>query len=235
MVFFLFPWYGTDMNTTSSWLSRHITLHSYADEKSERENTVTHLVGFIAALFFFFFILFAKQRFPDQATFIGMLIYSITLMLLYGSSSAYHATTPGDAKRLFRVFDHSNIYFLIAGTYTPILLYIGTPITRLITIFIWAVAIFGIGFTLLFWGKLRALHVAFYLVMGWMIVFFWKDIVPFIPSGLVYWIFSAGITYTVGVIFYSLRRMRHSHMIWHLFCVAASAQFCIGFLLYLGN
>ena len=233
MVLFPFSWYGTRMNTTSSWLSRHITLHSYADRKSERENTVTHLLGFIGALIFFVYILFNRDYFPSHTTWVGMSVYGITLMLLYGSSCAYHATAPGDAKRLFRVFDHANIYFLIAGTYTPILLYIGSPVTRLITIFIWSVSIVGIGFTLLFWGRLRILHIVFYLLMGWMIIFFWHDIVPFIPSGLVRWIFSAGITYTVGVIFYSLRRIPHSHMIWHLFCVAASAQFCIGFLLHL--
>lgn len=221
------------MNTKQSWLSRHITLHDDADVASERENALTHAVGTAAALVFLIWVCVEKDTFAHIRTWRGMLVYGVTLVLLYLSSTLYHHVPKGDLKRLFRVFDHANIYLLIAGTYTPILASIGSPSATRLSVFTWGVALCGIIFSVLFWGKLKALHILFYLGMGWMIVFFWNDIVPFIPSGLLGWILAAGLTYTIGVFFYAMKRIPHNHMIWHIFCVVASSLFCIGFFLHL--
>jgi len=220
------------MKQTESWLSRHITLHNHASAQDEKENFISHLIGAIASILFLVVVLIGRDRFIGTSTWIGMIIYGITLTLLYTSSSLYHYTGTSDLKRLFRVLDHTNIYFLIAGTYTPIMLFIGSPVAMQIAAIVWSIALIGIAFTLLFWGKLKVLHILFYLGMGWLIVLFWSDIIPYIPPGLLTWILAAGITYTVGVVFYAARRIPHNHMIWHLFCVLASALFCIGFLLH---
>ncbi len=221
------------MKQNESWLSRHITLHNHASVQDEKENFVSHLIGAIASILFLLAVLVRRDIFVSPSTWIGMIVYGITLTLLYCSSSLYHITPKGDLKRIFRVLDHTNIYFLIAGTYTPILLYIGSSVAVRITVIVWTIAAVGIVFTLLFWGKFRLLHILFYLGMGWFIVFFWDDIVPYIPGGLLRWIIGAGITYTTGVIFYANKRLNHNHMIWHIFCVIASALFCIGFLIHL--
>ena len=233
IVFFLFYRYCDCMKTETTWLSRHITLHDYADARDERENAITHAVGVIAGIIFLILVIVERKRFLQGNVYLGMIIYAATLLLLYSSSTIYHHVPKGDMKRLFRVLDHANIYLLIAGTYTPILTYIGTPTAMRLLVITWGVALVGILFSLLFWERLKVLHILFYLGMGWMILFFWDEIVPVIPAQLLWWIIAAGLTYSIGVIFYSMKKLAHNHMIWHLFCVVASALFCIGFMLHL--
>lgn len=216
-----------------SWLERHITLHSHDDPRAERENYLTHLAGTVLAVIAFIIILTRLSSLTSTSFKVGLVIWGLTMILLYGASSLYHYLPHGDAKRLCRILDHSNIYFLIAGTYTPMLLYVDSPKALFILALVWGIAFVGIMFTLLFWGKMGALHVALYIGMGWLIVFFWGDIAPYIPQGVIHWVFAAGITYTVGVIFYANKRIPHYHAIWHLFCIGGSALFFIGYMLNL--
>lgn len=216
-----------------TWLSRHITLHDYDDPQAEKENAYTHGFGAILAIIALGLILerFSGYSTPELGW--GMILFCATMILLYGSSTFYHLLPKGDAKRIFRVFDHSNIYFLIAGTYTPLLLYINSPKARLVLFTVWAVAFFGIVTTILFWGKFKVFHVLLYVAMGWLIVFFWGDIIPYLPQGLLPYVLAGGITYTVGVAFYASKRLPHYHAIWHLFCIGGSAPFFIGFFVKL--
>ncbi|PKL12876.1 MAG: DNA-binding protein [Spirochaetae bacterium HGW-Spirochaetae-8] len=216
-----------------TWLQKHISLHIYDDPVAEGENALTHGIGAILAVLFIITVLVLKDSFPTAKTALGMGIYGFTLLILYSSSTFYHILPRTDLKRIFRLLDHANIYILIAGTYTPIMLYIDSPRSKLILSIVWLVAFSGILFSLIFWGKLKPLHVGFYLAMGWMIVLFWNDIVPHIPTGLLGWVIAAGVTYSVGVVFYAIKRIPHYHAIWHVFCIAASAMFCIGFLQHL--
>ncbi|MBI9093811.1 MAG: hemolysin III family protein [Sphaerochaeta sp.] len=219
--------------TQQSWLERHITLHTYDDPKAEKENAITHLVGTALAIVAFVGILFRLPLLPTLSMKIGMLIWGLTMILLYGASSLYHSLPYGDGKRLCRILDHSNIYFLIAGTYTPMLMYVGTSKAFAILALVWGIAFVGILFTLLIWGKMGALHVALYIAMGWLVVLFWGDIVPHIPEGIMAWIIAAGLTYTIGVFFYANKRIPHYHAIWHLFCIGGSALFFIGYMIKL--
>lgn len=221
------------METTRSWLERHITLHDHADKRDEQENAASHLLGVFGALVFTITVILRRQGLANRTTFIGMFIYAATLLLLYSSSTLYHHLPRSDAKRFFRLLDHANIYLLIAGTYTPILFHVGSRTSFWIAALVWAIALGGILFSVAFWGRLKALHVVLYLAMGWMIVFFWDAVIPFIPSSLTWYIIGAGLTYTIGVVFYAMRKLAHSHMIWHLFCIAASTIFCVGFLIHL--
>ncbi len=221
------------MQRLNAWLEAHITLHSYDDPKAEKENAITHAIGAILSLIALISILFKLPQLPSRSLQVGSIIWGFTMLLLYSSSALYHFLPPGNGKRLCRILDHSNIYFLIAGTYTPIMMYVATPIAYRITILVWLVAIIGIILTLIFWGKAKVLHVLLYLAMGWLIVFFWKDIVPFIPSDLLKYIIAAGLTYSVGVIFYASKRIPHYHAIWHLFCIGGSALFYVGYMLTL--
>jgi hemolysin III len=218
---------------TQTWLHRHISLHTYDNPISEGENAITHGVGTILAAVFIITVLVLKESFKSSKTALGMVVYGFTLFILYTSSTCYHVLPRNDLKRVFRLLDHANIYVLIAGTYTPIMLYIDSPRSITILAIVWSVAICGILFSLIFWGKLKFLHVALYLAMGWMIVLFWNDIVPYLPTGLLGWMIAAGITYSAGVVFYASKRIPHYHAIWHVFCIVASALFCVGFLQYL--
>jgi len=220
------------MNTKESYLTRHITLHDYQDTKSEKENAISHAIAAILSLGFLFIVIGLKTHFVSPSTFVGMIIFALSQLILFSSSSMYHYLPKGDMKRLFRIFDHSTIYFLIAGTYAPILLYVDTQSTRIILAAVYLFLIGGILSTIFFWGRFKVLHVVLYVLMGWSIVFVWDEVVPNLPGQLIRFIIASGIQYTVGVLFYAFKTMKHAHLIWHLFCMSASATFSIGFLLY---
>lgn len=217
-----------------TWLEKHITLHEHDDAKAERENAFTHFFGAIVAIIGLFLVIIKSINSPSTQTLkIGMIVFAITNILLYSASGLYHYLPKGDLKRLCRILDHSNIYFLIAGTYTPIMLSIGSATTISVTIGLWVFCFIGIAFTIIFWGKLNALHVILYLIMGWCIVFFWNDTVPYLAQGLLPFILAGGVSYTIGIIFYANKKMPHYHAIWHCFVLLGSAWFYIGFYLRL--
>lgn len=217
---------------TPSWLSRHISLPTYDDPISEKENSISHLIASLLSYAFLIFVIVKRGAFPTPLTYVGMVIFSLSQSILFTSSTIYHFLESGDAKRLFRILDHSTIYFLIVGTYTPIMLYINTPQTQIILIALYLILVIGIVTNILFWGKFKILHVLMYLFMGWAIVLVWDQVVPNLPGNMLYIIIVAGLLYTVGVIFYALKNMPHAHLIWHIFCLLASGTFSIGFIIY---
>lgn len=217
------------MSTLKKWIENTITLHNNESEASEKRNGVTHLIGTILAFVFLIVVLIMKKGGSTQ---VGLLIYSATLILLYGSSTCYHLLPVSIAKRVFRLFDHVNIYLLIAGTYTPILLSITSSKRSFLLAVVWSIALIGTLFTLFFWEKYKALHIVLYLGMGWCILFFYNEVAPFISPSLMKFIIAGGVVYSAGIIFYT-RKSEYSHAIWHLFCVVATMLFSIGFLLYL--
>ncbi len=211
-----------------NWLEQHITLQNYDDRKAEMENAFTHFAGSILALIGFIYILMSLDNMKDNAVRAGMIVFGLTNILLYTASGFYHWLPVSNAKRICRILDHSNIYFLIAGTYTPLLLYVGTPVTFFLTFFMWAIALLGVGFTLFFWGRLKPLHPVLYLIMGWMIVFFWSSVIPYLPQGVLKYLVTGGVIYSAGVIFYAMKKLPHYHAIWHLFVLAGSIVFYVG-------
>lgn len=212
-----------------NWLERHITLQNYDNRKAERENAATHFLGAALSLVGLVLILLTLPRIEAAPLRFGLVVFALSNLLLYTASGLYHALPAGNAKRICRILDHSNIYFLIAGTYTPILLYVGTPKTMWLTAFMWGVAALGVVFTLVFWGRLKPLHPILYILMGWTIVLFWDDVIPFLPSGLLLpCIVAGGVTYTIGVVFYAMKKLPHYHAIWHLFVLGGSIWFYVG-------
>lgn len=211
-----------------NWLEQHITLQNYDDRNAERENAFTHFAGSILALIGFIYIIMSLDSMKDNAVRAGMIVFGLTNILLYTASGFYHWLPVSNAKRICRILDHSNIYFLIAGTYTPLLLYVGTSVTFFLTFFMWAIALLGVGFTLFFWGRLKPLHPVLYLVMGWMIVFFWSSVIPYLPQGVLKYLVTGGVIYSAGVIFYAMKKLPHYHAIWHLFVLAGSIVFYVG-------
>ncbi len=214
----------------TSWLERHITLHSYDDAKDERLNAASHLAGSAMSILAFVFVLFNLYRTDSVLFRSGLVIYALSNVLLYTASGLYHSLPAGDGKRICRVLDHCNIYFLIAGTYTPVLLYIGTSLAVKLTAMMWAIALVGVAFTIFFWGRLKPLHVVLYLLMGWAVVFFASDVIPLLPRHLVKYLVSGGLAYSFGVIFYAMKKIPHYHFIWHLFVLLGSALFYFGII-----
>lgn len=215
------------------WLESHITLHNQESAAEERANALTHLAGAVLSLVAGIWVISRIREIARPSLIIGALIFTVSMLLLYSASSLYHYLPRNNWKRICRILDHSNIYILIAGTYTPLLLYIDTPVCRMLLLLVWGITVFGIVFTLVFWGRLGVIHVLLYLAMGWMMVFFRNDIIPYIPEGLLFWIIAGGLTYTLGVVFYAMKKLPYHHAIWHVFVLGGSMSFFIGFARYL--
>ena len=210
------------------WFIRHITLHTYDDKQAELANGLTHLFGACMSLVALAAIIIKAAPSGNIGMTVAGAIFGVTMLLLYVSSSMYHLNEGQVAKRVLRILDHSNIYFLIAGTYTPVMVFVNTTGSMVILVLVWALTLVGITVTLLFWGKYGFLHVMSYIAMGWMVLFVWDDLVGRIPAEFLYWAVAGGITYTTGTIFYGMKKLPYYHAIWHMFVVGGSASFFIG-------
>ena len=152
-------------------------------------------------------------------------------------STLYHSFKVNNAKRVFRIIDHSSIYLLIAGTYTPYTLVTLREVSPFLgwSIFgiIWGCAIIGIVFTSIDMNKFKRIGMILYILMGWMIVITFKPLLTNIEKNGVYLMIGAGITYTIGAIIFGLgSRIKYMHSLFHLFVLAASIQFFFSIFLY---
>lgn len=183
----------------------------------EIANTFTHSLGALMSIYGIM-MLVASSKNVMQST--SAAIFGIALFLLFQSSACYHAITNETLKRFFRKIDHSAIYILIAGTYTPaLLLTVKFPLNIVMLAMIWGVTIAGIVFS---WRtvKSKSLSTGLYLFMGWMAVIFAHSV--WMASHLTFWLMLAGgIFYTFGCVFY-LMHFRYMHSIWHLFVIAGA-------------
>jgi len=160
-------------------------------------------------------------------------MYGISLILLYTMSMTYHIVRNETAKRILRIFDHCSIFILIAGTYTP---YLMGPLRSTLgwTIFgiIWGVTIFGIILNAINLEKFRILSLICYVLMGWGIVLSIKPLAENLAPGGLWLLVAGGIVYTVGIIFYVMKKYRYMHSVWHLFVLAGSILHYLSILLY---
>jgi len=160
-------------------------------------------------------------------------IYGSTLVLLYLSSTFYHSFQNPGVKRLFRYFDHSAIYLLIAGSYTPFtLVTLRGPLGWALFGIIWGLAILGILMTIFRPGGSRVIASLIYIGMGWMAVIAIKPLVTAIRFGGMVWLVAGGLSYTLGVIFYVWKKLPYNHAIWHLFVLGGSVCHFFAVLFY---
>ncbi len=206
-----------NVNRKESWLEKHITLHSHDTPKEELANGITHGIGAVFALAGLVFLILKAVDTGNSMKLAGALIYGLSMVLLFSSSSIYHFVKGPVIKRIFRIMDHVSIYFLIAGTYTPIMLEIGGSWGITLLCIIWGMVILGILFTLFFWGRLKPLHVIIYLAMGWIVVFAWKPLIGAVTPEFLKWCLSGGIIYTAGTLVYATKKLPFYHAVWHIF------------------
>ena len=219
------------MNKLENWLTKNITLHSHDNKKEELLNGLTHAIGIVLSIVGLILLLL-KPTTTDNLK-IAFVIYGLSMLLLFSASTVYHWVSDPTLKRVGRILDHSNIYLLIAGTYTPIAYFVGGNFGIIIIIIEWSLALLGITFTITFWGKYKPLHVIFYLIMGWMIILVWSEFTKMVPRELSIIIFIGGMFYSLGVIIYALKKVPFYHAIWHLFVVAGSFSMFLGIYKYL--
>lgn len=176
----------------------------------------------------------AVQRDLGGSSIVGATVFGTALVLLYLSSSMYHALPAGTAKRVFRILDHAAIYLMIAGTYTPFTLGVlaGTWGWTLFGI-VWGLACAGVVLKAMGGARFATASLVLYLVMGWMVVIAAEPMLALMPEAGLYWLLAGGVAYTLGVPFFALdNRVPYAHFIWHLFVVAGSACHFVAVLFY---
>ena len=199
----------------------------------ELANSITHGIGFfIGIAVLVLLVVFSALR-KSAWEVVSCSIYGVTFILLYLSSTLYHSARNPRTRRVLKVIDHSAIYLLIAGTYTPFAL---VPLRGALgwTIFgvIWSCAIIGIFFKVFFTGRFKAVSLASYLFMGWLCVVAVKPLYRELNTAGFVLFAAGGLCYTVGAVFYAWKSLKGSHAIWHMFVLAGSL--CHFFSILLG-
>nr|WP_280997866.1 hemolysin III family protein [Marinitoga aeolica] len=202
----------------------------------EIANSITHGIGALLSLAaLIILIVFSALKGTPLQTF-SVTVYGISLFLLYLASTLYHSIQHKKAKQILEIIDHSSIYLLIAGTYTPFtLVTLNGKIGWTIFITVWTLAFIGIALKPFFVKKFRILSTLLYIAMGWMIVFAIKPLVSTLPFGGIAWLVTGGLLYTIGAIFYVWRKLPYGHMIWHLFVLGGSISHFIAVFFYVLN
>ncbi len=201
--------------------------------RGERFNSITHLVGAVLAMLATPVAVTLAATHTDARTITAVAIYGGMLIVLYLSSTLYHSLQ-GRAKQIFHVFDHTSIYLLIAGTYTPF---------TLVTLrgkwgwwlfgIVWALAAAGVAKDIFLHGRFRAISVTLYVLMGWLIIVAFAPLKHALPASGIAWLAAGGLVYTFGIVFFALsKRVAYTHGVWHLFVIGGSVCHYIAVVRY---
>ena len=197
-------------------------------------NTLSHGIGLLLAIGALPLLVIDALRLDSGLAVAGAAIFGGTAIAMYLTSTLYHAFPQANRNGWLRRLDHSAIYLLIAGTYTPVLLGVlrGTAGWAMLAV-IWILAVAGVVFKLLAGARFRKVSVALYVAMGWAALALIQPLWTHMQPGGLAWLFAGGVAYTAGVAFYLMHeRMRYSHFIWHLFVLAGTGCHLVMVLRY---
>lgn len=200
-------------------------------------NMVTHIVGGALGVAMLVLCVVFSAKKHDAYLVVGSAIYGASLVALYTISSVYHGLTTDMSKKVMQVIDHCTIFFLIGGTYTPILLgpmreyksWLGWTLFGLV----WGLLIFGCVFTAIDWKKYNALSMCVYIGVGWIIAIAGRSTIAALSKQGFLWILYGGIAYMIGVVLYGIgNKIRYFHSVFHIFVIAGSVLQFFGILFY---
>jgi len=191
----------------------------------ELANCISHGLGLLAALIGAPVLMVAAWQGGDRFFFIGAAVFTAAMLLVYLGSTLYHAWPRGAIKSVFQVIDHSAIFLLISGTYTPFTL---GPLRDAwgwtILALVWTLAIFGVILKSVSGTERRTgLSMTLYLGMGWLILGAFSPLILHVPIVVLAWLVAGGFAYTTGVFFFVSKRSRYTHFIWHMFVLLGTA------------
>ena len=195
--------------------------HTTYPAAEERFNVYSHGLGLLLSVLALLVLTLKAQ---GMLQVISVSVFAASLIALYGSSTIYHSTDDVTRRARLRTVDHAMIYVLIAGTYTPFALLVmqGTTGWAIFSV-IWLMAATGIVIKLFHTGRYDKISTAMYVFMGWSIVFAIKPLIANLSADGLTWLFAGGISYTVGALFYSIKKMPYGHATFHVFCLLGSA------------
>jgi len=203
-------------------------------------DAMTHGIGLLFSLVGNVVLILNAALSENTWIVIAFSIYGISLISTYLSSTMYHLylyyhPIPNKKfKRILLLFDHCSIFFLIAGTYTPILLvFMRNTLGWSLFFIIWLLTFSGIIYKLNFIGKFKRFSLFMYVSMGWLILLSIKDLVTMVPINLIWFLLAGGIFYTSGIIFYQKKSIYFHHAIWHIFVLIGSFIHFLGIILFI--
>lgn len=192
--------------------------------REEIANSVSHGVGLLAAVAAALVLVLSAVQHGGAARIVGASVFAATMVLLYLTSTIYHALPRNRAKEVFQVLDHAAIFLTIAGTYTPFTLgVLRGPWGWTLFGLVWGLAVAGVVLTVAGGVRYPKLRTGLYLAMGWLILIAVKPLWLHVPPWGLFWLLAGGIAYTVGVMFYAAKQVCYSHFVWHLFVITGTA------------
>jgi len=208
-------------------MSKFFSAASSRDQSLGEEvaNSISHGLGLVAAIVGTPFLILSAIDYADVSFIVGVSIFSATMIMLYLASTLYHAMPSGKAKYVFQVIDHSAVYLLIAGTYTPFMLGVLEGVWGWsLLASVWTLALIGVALKAFGKASHPALSTALYVILGWLILIAIKPLASLMePNGLLLLVLG-GVLYTLGVIFFIIdSRLYYGHLVWHLFVLSGTA------------
>ena len=198
---------------------------SLYDSKEETLNVITHGIGFLLSIVALVILIVYAAKYGTARHITSFAIFGGSLIVLYAASTLYHYAKNPELRLKLNILDHSAIYVLIAGTYTPFtLVTLNGSIGWVIFGISWGLALAGIILKLFFTGKYDLISTIMYVFMGWVIVFAIKPLIHHLPLEGLLWLFAGGISYTIGAILYSINKIKFNHAIFHMLVLIGS--FC---------
>lgn len=205
---------------------KEVKSHNTYNQKEERLNIISHGIGAGFSIIALVLLIQKGLEMGTTKALLSMLVYGISLIVLYFASTLYHASTNPKWRNPLNVWDHISIYLLIAGSYTPfVLLVLKGSLGWWIFGIVWAFALVGIIIKVFFFGKYGKLSAISYVIMGWIAVFAIFDFVEVMGNTGTFLLFGGGIAYTVGAVLYMLdNKLPYNHAIFHIFVLIGSAM-----------
>ena len=198
----------------------HITYYPKTEEKL---NIITHAIGVVLSIVALVLLVIHASEHGTTRHIVSFTIFGASLILLYSASTIYHYSQKPELRRKLNIVDHSAIYVLIAGTYTPFtLITLKGPLGWTIFGITWGIALIGIVLKLFYTGRFDKISTAAYVVMGWIIIFAVKPLIANLPLYGLYWLLAGGISYTVGAVLFSIPKIPYNHAIFHVFVLFGS-------------
>ena len=203
----------------------------YSDHE-EQINAYSHAFGAVLAIIATILMLI-KGIYLPLGQYFGLIIYGLSMILLFSSSAIYHFSTDELKRHWYKKLDHTAIYYLIAGTYTPFLaIALPTAKAHYLLIALWVIAGIGTLFKLVFIHRFQKISLIAYLIMGWLAVLVMDDMQKFLQPACLKLLIIGGLAYTIGALFYALKRVRYTHAIWHIFVLIGAGSHFLAIYLY---
>lgn len=198
-------------------------------ELEEKLNVVSHGFGLILSFIAFPFLVMKSLSFEGFWKPASFILYGLSLIILYAASTFYHAAKNPKKRRKLNIFDHSAIYVLIAGSYTPFcLVALDSNLGWYMFIAVWVFALIGTILKLFFTGRFDKISTGMYLLMGWQVLFFIKPLMKSLSKEGLQFLIAGGIFYSIGAVLYSIKKMPYNHATFHLFVLLGSVSHFIG-------